>query len=107
MKIVWTDPCVEDLQPIHDYIARDSEYYAADLVERLILSVQRLLQFPSLGRRVRETQNENIRELVLQNYRIIYRIAGQQIEVLTIVHGRRDLTRRRRVRRSDEEDLAE
>ena len=95
MKLIWTDPSIEDLRAVRDYIGRDSDYYAADLVEQVVLSVERLLRFPKLGRVVPEAQDENIRELVHQNYRIIYRIAGERIEILTIVHGSRDLTLRR------------
>jgi len=95
MKLIWTDPSIEDLRAVRDYIARDSDYYAADLVEQVVLSAERLLRFPKLGRVVPEAQDENIRELVHQNYRIIYRIAGERIEILTIVHGSRDLTIRR------------
>ena len=57
------------------YIARDSDFYAADLVEQVVLSVEKLLRFPKLGRVVSETQDEKIRELVYQSYRIIYRAA--------------------------------
>jgi len=49
MKLIWTDPSIADLRAIRDYIARDSDYYAADLVELMVLSVERLLQFPKLG----------------------------------------------------------
>ena len=95
MKLIWTDPSIEDLRAVRDYIARDSDYYAADLVAQLVLSVEKLLRFPRLGRVVPEAQDENIRQLVHQNYRIIYRIAGERVEILTIVHGSRDLTIRR------------
>jgi plasmid stabilization system protein ParE len=96
MKLIWTDPSIADLRAIRDYIARDSDYYAADLVEQLVLSVERLLPFPKLGRMVPEAQDESIRELVQQGYRIIYRLVGERIEILTIVHGSRDLFSRRR-----------
>ena len=79
---------------MRDYIARDSDFYAADLVEQIVLSVEKVLRFPRLGRVVPETQDETIRELLHQNYRIIYRIAGERIEILTIIHGSRDLTSR-------------
>lgn len=95
MKFVWTDPSIEDLRSIREYIARDSEYYAAKFVEEIVLSVDKLLQFPRLGRVVPEAHDENIRELFYQNYRIIYRRGGEQIEILTIVHGGRDLTKRK------------
>ena len=64
MKLIWTDPSIEDLRAIRDYIARDSDFYAADLVEQVVLSAEKLLRFPKLGRVVPETQDEKIRELV-------------------------------------------
>ncbi|MFZ0964111.1 MAG: type II toxin-antitoxin system RelE/ParE family toxin [Terriglobia bacterium] len=66
---------------------------AADLVEQIVLSVERLLRFPKMGSVVPEVQDENIRELLPQNYRIIYRIAGERIEILAIVHSSRNLGR--------------
>ena len=41
---------------------------------------------------VPEADEETIRELLYQNYRIIYRIKDELIEILTVIHGRRDLT---------------
>ena len=64
------------------------------MVEQMVLSVEKLLRFPKMGRVVPETQDESIRELLHQNYRIIYRIAGERIEILTIIHGSRELTSR-------------
>jgi toxin ParE1/3/4 len=64
------------------------------MVEQMVLSVEKLLQFPRMGRVVPETQDESIRELLHQNYRIVYRINGERIEILTIIHGSRDLTNR-------------
>ncbi len=90
MKLIWTEPSVEDLRSIRDYIARDSEYYAADVIERLILSAERLMQFPRLGRAVPEAHNQDIRELFCESYRIVYRITGERLEILTVVHGSRE-----------------
>jgi plasmid stabilization system protein ParE len=46
MKIVWTEPAVEDLHELHAYIARDSEVYASGFVERIILAAERLVDYP-------------------------------------------------------------
>ena len=91
MKIVWTDPAVEDLRNLHSYIAKDSNEYASSIVEKIILSVDKLADFPKIGRVVPEADQEMIRELLYHNYRIIYRIKNELIEILTVVHGRRDL----------------
>ena len=92
MKIVWTEPAVEDLRELHAYIARDSEVYAIGFVERIILAVEQVADHPRVGRIVPEKNDENVRELLYQNYRIIYRVKSDQIELLTIIHGARDLT---------------
>jgi plasmid stabilization system protein ParE len=84
------DPAVDDLRNIHGYIAKDSEGYARTFVEKIILSVDKLADFPRLGRMVPEADQEAIRELLYHNYRIIYRITNELIEILTVVHGRRD-----------------
>jgi toxin ParE1/3/4 len=91
MKIVWTEPAVEDLRELHAYIARDSETYASGFVERIILAADRLADYPKVGRVVPETNDENVRELLYQRYRIIYRVKGDRIEMLSIIHGARDL----------------
>lgn len=91
MKIVWTQPAVEDLYELHAYIARDSELYASGFVERLISAVEVLEDYPQLGRIVPEGNDESIRELLYQHYRLVYRVAMDHIEVLSVIHGARDL----------------
>ena len=91
--IIWTGPARNDLASIHEYIAKDSEYYAKIFVSKLIHSVDKLLKFPTIGRVVPEYQNELIREIIVDPYRIIYRIDEDFLHVLAVVHGRRDLSR--------------
>lgn len=91
MKIVWTEPAVEDLRELHAYIARDSKMYASGFVERIILAAERLTDHPKVGRVVPEANNETVREILYQRYRIIYRVKGDSIEMLSVIHGVRDL----------------
>jgi toxin ParE1/3/4 len=39
-------------------------------------------------------QRTDIRELIVQSYRIIYRVGIEDIDILTVVHGSRDLAGR-------------
>ena len=94
MKLEWTEPALSDLESIRDYITKDSEYYANRFVERIIEAVESLEKFPEMGRMVPEAEEENIRELLFQNYRIIYRVGTDSILILTVIHGARDLTRK-------------
>lgn len=89
--IEWTDPAVADLERIHDYIARDSVDYADALVERLILSVDQLGSFPESGRRVPESTNLKVRELLVEGYRVMYRLKKRTAQILAVIHGARYL----------------
>jgi addiction module RelE/StbE family toxin len=91
MRLVWTEPAVADLQAIVDFIGRDSEVYAATVAERLFQGVEALERFPRMGKVVREVRRPSIREIVVEPYRIIYRIRQDRVEILAIVHGARDL----------------
>ena len=74
MKVVWADPAVEDLESIHAYILRDSEHYARHFVGRLIEAAESLETFPRRGRQVPEARGlTDVRDLIFQGYRIIYR----------------------------------
>ena len=93
MKIVWTDPAIDDLQAIRDYIARDSELYADDFAAGILAAVERLESFPELGRVTPEAGVSKIREILFGNYRIIYRVRKNKIQILTVIHGSRDVSR--------------
>ena len=92
MKLHWSDVAEADLDDIHDYIARDVPYYAELFVDRLIEATDKLEEHPRIGRRITEAdQRDEIRELIVQGYRIIYRVAGEDVHILSVVHGSRDL----------------
>jgi addiction module RelE/StbE family toxin len=91
MNIRWSNVAQADLDNIYAYIARDVPYYAAMFIDRLIHATDRLVDNPHVGRKVPECgYREDIRELILQRYRIIYLISDDTIQILTIIHGSRD-----------------
>jgi toxin ParE1/3/4 len=92
MKIEWTEPALFDVESIRDYIKRDSVYYSARFVERIFGAIENLRKFPELGRHVPESEDKNIREIMLQNYRIVYRAESERILILAVIHGARDLS---------------
>ncbi len=92
MNIEWTEPALADLTALHDYIARDSGYYATQFVSRILGAVTKLEAFPEMGRRVPESDQDAIREILFQSYRIIYRLSPQLIQILAVLHGSRDLS---------------
>lgn len=74
-----------------DYIAKDSPENAYNFLERLFESAEQLADFPEMGHQVPEFLREDVRKLLYQDYRIIYRINTPRVEILTVVHGSRNL----------------
>lgn len=91
MKLFWTEPAIQDLQDLRDYIANDSDIHAASFVSSILVRVEQLEKFPLMGRMVPEAQTDNIREIIYRTYRIIYRVTEQRVDVLAVIHGSRDL----------------
>jgi toxin ParE1/3/4 len=89
--VVWAQQAVVDLRSIHDFIARDSRYYAKKVVHDIREIVDELNGLPKMGRIVPELNEEDVRELFLYSYRIIYEIKDEVIFVLAVVHQRRNL----------------
>ena len=75
----WTDLTLDDLVNIVDYIAKDSVRFAKIKVKRIRIAERQLEKYQLSVRKVPESNIENIRELILGNYRIIYHIIMQLI----------------------------
>jgi addiction module RelE/StbE family toxin len=91
VALIWTERAREDLADVFRYIARDNREAAARWVGRLIEHVENAAGTPLGGRVVPEVQRDDVREVFLRTYRIIYRVAGEDIRVLTVFEGHRRL----------------
>lgn len=90
VKLNWTEQATNDLVSIGQYIERDSLKYAKIQIKRIRAKAKLLRKFPLSGRIVPEMGNDVIRELILGNYRIIYKIISKKrIDILTIHHSAR------------------
>ena len=67
--------------------------YALKTVDTLTRRSIQILEFPWSGRKVPEFEEESIREIIEYPYRLIYKIKENQIDVLSVVHGSRNLAR--------------
>jgi toxin ParE1/3/4 len=100
-RVVWTAAARRDLEAAADYIAADSARYAAAFVGEVRDAASSLAHFSPRGRVVPEFGNPSLRELLVRNYRLIYRVTAEAASVIAFVHGARDLMRlwgRERVR---------
>jgi addiction module RelE/StbE family toxin len=96
VQINWTFQSKDDLKSIAEYISKDSKKYARLQILRIRQRTKILNSQIYSGKIVSEMDNQNIRELIEGNYRIIYLIINdERIDILTVHHSARDLTRRK------------
>ncbi len=90
--VIWSRPAQQDLRLIHDFIAKDSRRYAKKVSADILQASEELLRFPKKGRIVPEIDDPSVREIFLYSYRLIYQLSTERIEVLAVIHFKRDLT---------------
>jgi len=88
-EIRWTPQAADDLEAIADFISQDSTHYACLFVGNVLDAAQRLENYPRSGRIVPESNDPIIREIIFGNYRIVYRVKPEIVEILTVYHGSR------------------
>lgn len=88
MKVVFTAHAVSRLRQILAFIAADSPANAFSMVERIIARAEMLDTQAFRGRRVPEYPEDDVREIPEPPYRVIYRVTGDAVQVLTIMHER-------------------
>ena len=91
MKITWSPLAVDRVSEIADYITQDNPAAAESWVNAIFKRVEQLEQFPESGRIVPELNISVFRELTYGNYRIVYRIEGNGVSILTVRHGKQIL----------------
>jgi len=92
-EIVWTNPALDQLEDIAEYIALDKPDAASGLVKTIFSTVERLEQFPDSGHVPAELPNSVYRELYVRPCRIFYR---QDDDTVLIVHVMREERQLRR-----------
>lgn len=88
----WSGPAKKHLKQIYDYIAQDSKYYAKNVVQNIVDKSENLKAFPEIGRVVPEIDDPNVREVFIYSYRLIYEVSPDRVDILAVVHGRRDFS---------------
>lgn len=94
-RVVWSQTAREDLEAILEYVAgHDGPDRAIALYEVLRDKIGHLVHFPRRGRIVPELKRIGLvefRELLVEPYRVFFRLDGRTIVLLGVLDGRRDL----------------
>ncbi len=93
MRIVWTEQALQCLVDIEEYIAREDPSVAVAFIDKLIRRTDILCEHPGAGRAVPEVPGREVRELIEDHYRIVYRRNADVIEILTIFESHQLLKR--------------
>ena len=89
MTLRWTERAGKDLLAIGRYIGRDSPTAASRWIQRLRRRAAAAAENPLAGRVVPEFQRDDIREVFLKTYRIVYLVGDDAVDVLTVFEGHR------------------
>ncbi|MGL1887238.1 MAG: type II toxin-antitoxin system RelE/ParE family toxin [Reichenbachiella sp.] len=84
IKIQWSPNALEQVEKIIDYISLDSIDRAQKWANSILDAVDNLSEFPESGRVIHGITNENIREIIKGNYRIVYQISKSKVDILVI-----------------------
>lgn len=90
-QIIWTEPALDNLNDVAEYIAISNVYAARKLVENIFSKVQRLEQFSESGRIPEEISTLNYREVVVSPCRVFYKVDQGSVYVLHVLRQERDL----------------
>ena len=90
-ELIWSDHALAELEGVFDYIAVDSRLYAGYTIQNIFKAAEILSAFPESGRHLPEFPHLSHRELLIGNYRIIYRYEAEDnsVNIVTVVHGSR------------------
>jgi toxin ParE1/3/4 len=88
-QLVWTDPALQDVEEIAEYIAIDNFRAAQKLVQKIFSSVERLEKFPKSGRKPPELERSLYREIIVGPCRIFYKIVSDKIYILYVMRAER------------------
>jgi toxin ParE1/3/4 len=93
-RLIWSPRAISDLDAVCEYVSRNSEAAARDLARQLIALAESIPSQPFFGPAVEEYGRDEIRERLCHNYRLIYRVQADNVEVAAILHGARRLPRK-------------
>lgn len=86
-QIIWTESALSDLDVIAEYIALDKPSAAIHLVQKVFSSIERLQQFPELGRKPPELKKSRYLEIIVNPCRIFYRVEGEKLYILYVMRS--------------------
>jgi len=90
MRLHYTDAFQNDLGRMYDFLVEKNPVAARRTVWNLRQSPGKLLSFPRMGQRLSIYHPREVRRFLIGPYELRYEIAGDDIYLLNLWHGRED-----------------
>lgn len=88
-RLIWTEPALQDLEQIADYIALDDPLAARRLVRKVFAKAELLQTFPEMCPTPHDLPESRYRHLVVSPLRIFYRVEGDDLFIVYIMRSER------------------
>jgi toxin ParE1/3/4 len=88
-QVIWTEPALQDLDEIADYISLDKPDAAKRLVQRVFARVEQLNSHPESGSVPAELKRGKYRQLVIPPIRLFYRQQNDFVFIVFVMRGER------------------
>lgn len=89
MRVIhWTDEALDQALKIREYLSVTSVEYAVQVIDTLFSRIDQLVAFPFSGPLYAKAGLQQIRELLVRPYKVIYEVTDRQIRILAVFHQR-------------------
>ncbi len=88
VEVRWTEGALAKLDDIAEFIAREDPLAAKKIARRIWRTAHRLGKFPRLGYPVPNPSGEEVRQIWAGNYRIVYVVMADRVEIWGVAHKR-------------------
>ena len=89
-RYIISAPALQDLQEIIDYFARTNVETGDKFIAKFDAWCQKLRSFPAIGKRY-DGISTGLRGVLIDEYIMFYKVTDDLVEIVRIVHGKRDL----------------
>lgn len=95
-RVIWTESAQRALDEVIADIAQESSDGAVLVLTRALDTAASLATLAERGRVVKEIGESTLRELLVYEYRMMYRVREDRVTIRAFLHGARDFSKWRR-----------
>ncbi|MEL4015305.1 type II toxin-antitoxin system RelE/ParE family toxin [Dryocola clanedunensis] len=88
MRFVWTEPAIEDLNRVYEFLISVNQPAAERVVQTLVSAPVNLVTNPQSGAYLSEFEPREVRRLILGNYELRYELKDEIVHILRVWHTR-------------------